>query len=572
MPRVRAVKVARCLLPVFIGLVSCAYSKPAVVPAVGFDGEARVLTASDEASRIGELHLGRPGSLRYTLPEPLRIPDSGALELEYEVSGPKDGAVVVVSIPGEPSWSLPPDAAFLGIPVQASGGVRYRFPIGGTVVSAISLESRPKNDPAAGRSGEASEALLRLKSLRVQERAYGYSFEDAVPLATPFVYRDPAENGIVLSIEPSPEYRPVTPVTVSAAAAAAGAVLSAGDTRYRHIGSPEGAASITFQDGALPPDPYPLRLESAEAPRSFIVASSVSTSFPEEPVAADPGLVLSYRQERWRDPRYEVFRWQRFPSILIFDTADYAVQERLFKRLAFFVEKAGFRGRLAEDKEIADLHGWNAHDYRAEDLAAFFETARKTGFPLNAEESELMRILLATGILKRGPSGGAYVPGHGALISISRESTDYLRTLFMVHEAYHGLFFLDSDFRRFSAEVYAGLPVESKNFLKAYFDSRRYDVGDEYLMVNELMAYCLQQPLELAPRYFGETLPVRLENDQRRKNALPPRGTGPLPYEILARDFSAAAAEFDAYVFKRWGTRAGRVALVYQISRTTAAR
>jgi len=59
------------------------------------------------------------------------------------------------------------------------------------------------------------------------------------------------------------------------------------------------------------------------------------------PIPADPGKILSYPQASWRDKRYEVFRWDVFPQILIFDTANYDVQDQLFKRLAFFVEKAG---------------------------------------------------------------------------------------------------------------------------------------------------------------------------------------------------------------------------------------
>ena len=165
-------------------------------------------------------------------------------------------------------------------------------------------------------------------------------------------------------------------------------------------------------------------------------------------------MILSYRREAWRDARYEVFRWERFPSLLIFDTADYAVQERLFKRLAFFVEKAGFRGHLATDADIAALHGWNAHDYRAEDLAAFFEAARKTKFPLNAEETELRRILLASGLIRKAASAEGFITsGEGAIISISRESVDYLRTLFITHEGFHGIFFQDKEFRLFPANA-----------------------------------------------------------------------------------------------------------------------
>jgi len=60
-------------------------------------------------------------------------------------------------------------------------------------------------------------------------------------------------------------------------------------------------------------------------------------AYPLEPLSKSPGFILSYPENSWRDRRFEVFSWDAFPEILIFDTASYAVQDRLFKRLAFFV-------------------------------------------------------------------------------------------------------------------------------------------------------------------------------------------------------------------------------------------
>ena len=64
--------------------------------------------------------------------------------------------------------------------------------------------------------------------------------------------------------------------------------------------------------------------------------------------------------------------------------ASYEIQDAFFKRLAFFVEKAGHAGRIESLSALGGLHGYNAHDYRAEDLARFFDTARRrtpAGFP-----------------------------------------------------------------------------------------------------------------------------------------------------------------------------------------------
>jgi hypothetical protein len=231
----------------------------------------------------------------------------------------------------------------------------------------------------------------------------------------------------------------------------------------------------------------------------------------------------------------------------------------MFKRLAFFVEKAGFRGRLASDEEIAELHGWNAHDYRAEDIARFFQAARKVNFPLLAEERELERILLTAGIIQE--SGAGIQEGNGGIISISRESESYLRTLFMVHEGFHGLFFIDEDFRAFSRGRWQQFPAEAKRFIVSFFNFQHYDTADDYLLVNEFMAHVLQQPASQAVHYFGKNLPSRIE-DSWRKADLPAKDKASDSWPTLAKTFAREAEAFSAYVNSRWGLAAGRVHLV----------
>jgi hypothetical protein len=297
-------------------------------------------------------------------------------------------------------------------------------------------------------------------------------------------------------------------------------------------------------------------LVEGEGLESIRLVPSRPRPFPE-PILLDPALILDYPQSSWRREDYEVFRWDRFPSLLIFDTADYAVQDRLLKRLAFFVEKAGYRGRLAGDGEIADQHGWNAHDYRALDLARFFETARLENFPLLPEERELESILFTAQIILR--EGDRIVPGEGGIISISRESEGYLRSLFMVHEGFHGIFFIDEEFREFSRRRWEGLDPGARRFILSYFDYQHYDIKDDYLVLNEFMAHVLQQPVSRAGRYFGETLASRLDASSWRRAVLPEKDESTGSWPALAEAFLAEARAFDAYAADRWGLRAGRV-------------
>ncbi|MCL2879582.1 MAG: hypothetical protein FWF29_04985, partial [Treponema sp.] len=238
----------------------------------------------------------------------------------------------------------------------------------------------------------------------------------------------------------------------------------------------------------------------------------------------------------------------------------YDVQDRLFKRLAFFVEKSGFRGSLASDSEIQDLHGWNAHDYRAADLAAFFEAARVTNFPLLDEEKELRDILLHEGIIISNADGSVSA-GIGGIISISRSSEEYLRYRFMAHECFHGLFFIDENFRDFCRGRWFSLSGAQRSFITSYFDYKEYDINDEYLMINEFMAYNLQQPASAFPRYFRQTLlPGSLYGKSLRKSG----GTDidARLWPNLGPAFTREAQAFSDYVQSRWGLSGGRVWLV----------
>jgi hypothetical protein len=219
-----------------------------------------------------------------------------------------------------------------------------------------------------------------------------------------------------------------------------------------------------------------------------------------EQLPADPAAVLHYDPRWWRQPDYELFAWERFPGLLILDTADYAVQDRFFKRLAFFVEKEGYRGRLVTEQEVRGLHGYNAHDYRAEDLERFFAAADGQGFALNREEELLRAILAANGILG----------GQGAVLSISRESSGVLRDLLLTHEAFHGLFFTLPRYREACQAVWADLSGPERRFWSLFLDWGSYDYRDAYLAANEMQAYLFQQPRAELNFYFRHLTAGRL--------------------------------------------------------------
>ncbi|MGL4982653.1 MAG: hypothetical protein ACRC4W_07380 [Treponemataceae bacterium] len=314
------------------------------------------------------------------------------------------------------------------------------------------------------------------------------------------------------------------------------------------------ATFYTSQLSLSPNSPLIIRSKTPLRGFTFIEENNVAEL---SPLTADIGLMLRWDQQTWRKPEFELFSWESFPSILVFDTLDYKIQDNFFKRLAFFVEKSGYRGKIMSLKDIAALHAFNAHDYKAADLAAFFTQAQLEGSTLTNEENILLDILLVNHVITKSENG--YNEGVGAVLSISRESPAYLREVLMVHEGLHGLFFIDGDFRNEVKEEFHKMDAQSLEFLLQYFvltPSLAYDLTDTYLVYNEFMAYALQQAPSNIKKYFTENL----ANRQFIRRARPDL----IEYliETEGRAFTLAGENLSRYIYDRWGYFGGRITLI----------
>ncbi len=248
---------------------------------------------------------------------------------------------------------------------------------------------------------------------------------------------------------------------------------------------------------------------------------------------------------------FSLWSWDIFRDTLVFDFKDYATQDLYLKRLAFFAEKPGFVGRLAGDSEIATLHGWNAHDYPASTLLAFYSLAKKTGFALNRQEQALYALLLRYSILAEDADGNPSL-GSGAIISVSQESDKNLRRVFIDHESSHALFFHDEQYRKLSAQLWDSQSAEIRSFWKLHFEYRRYDPSNRYLMVNELQAYLSQQSTGRVDAYYRDNVIPRLAAAYPSRALWLAANT-----ESICLDALAQAKKLDAYLLKTWGLRAG---------------
>jgi hypothetical protein len=256
------------------------------------------------------------------------------------------------------------------------------------------------------------------------------------------------------------------------------------------------------------------------------------------PITADLSQVVSAPTASWRSPVVEIYRWDHFPDIIVIDTADFHTQDRMFTRLAYFVEKKGFRGKLLSNARLAGRHGWNAHDYGPDGLASFFNAASERAFPLNTEEKGLESLALREGILL--PDGERVAPGTGGVLSISRSSSAIERRYLLTHESFHGIFFSSAEYRETCFRLWDSLPPEERHFYRTFLDSLGYDSDDRFLAVNEFQAYLMQQPLEYALSYFGRFFARFGE-----------------PGAVNPDSVLASAEELDAYLSSTFGVRAG---------------
>lgn len=568
-------------------LSSCSWSRETSFTFYNAENDTVILKADSRKAAIGRLQSDKTELFSYRTEQQLTVPDFYSLEFKYtiesteDVPDAQDQMRFVLRIPDGQAWVLPHNIEFLGLNKPYTS-ISYSVPVQQSVFSEFTLSIEPKDSEARQEDKTDTGSSdyvhsINMIHIKLVPRFFGYAYSDDTVRLTPYVYPDASTIEPGLWINPPESWMNKSELELVVDYSDTERIpekvfLDVGRSSYEF--SPPSAGplgALHFGPGTSNGSVLPLHIESRYFPQTLLVQGLPERPFPRIPIPAEPAQILSYKQSEWRDERYEVFSWNRFPSVLILDTRDYSVQARMLKRLAFFVEKAEYRGMLMSDEEISHLHGWNAHDYRATDLAAFFETARKTNFPLLAEERELQAILLANGILKQSNTD-EFSAGTGALVSISRESTEGLRSLFLVHEGYHGLFFIDEDFRSFAQYRWDSLNDDAKTFIRAYFDYLKYDTSDDYLMKNELMAYSLQQHPSQADRYFGSVLPGRLKNRIEYAEALAPFSEEEGSWHELGQLFTEEASAFSRYVRQRWGFTGGRIWQLYQSSRSNESR
>jgi hypothetical protein len=216
---------------------------------------------------------------------------------------------------------------------------------------------------------------------------------------------------------------------------------------------------------------------------------------PMTPLPADFKQILEYNSNQWRYSDWEVYSWESFPGILIIDFQNFNIQSHMLKRLSYFVEKRGYTGKIHSFTRLSGKTDWNAHNYKAKDLAAFFTEAVRSGAVLTSAESYLRELLLANGIIEK--SGEGYTGGENkGIVSVSQESTPHVRALLLTHEGYHGLFYAAPGLKELVYDLWDKLIPEAQEMWVDYLKSAdvwNYDYKNGYLLRNEMLGYMMQQ-------------------------------------------------------------------------------
>jgi len=550
------------LFLLFEGLFLCSFTvscRGTEVHAFGwFDERGSRLAFSSSAAAADVAHFSREGEKeRYTLAKAAKVPDGYSARLSFSaLSGGIEFQASYGDEKGKTSSVLCsiPDAghyAFI-VPLPAPEALRW-VEIKILKIPQQTSGAQSGSAAQASSSRESPSSPLSLQEIRFVPAMRGMRREDgSLEISPHFSFE--AKNGMghyeIRSpfADLSPEIINGMQMEVVLEGGAGTATLFWGDQKlsYRHAGQ-KSAFAFPCSLFASVPDKIALDVKTGTQATSFCVIRTKAT--PELP-QIDPGFLV-YRAPL-NDKPYYVARWDLRPEVLLFLFKDYATQDRYLKRLAFFVEKMGFVGRLAQDSEIADLHGWNAHDYRPEDLARFFDTAATQKFSLSAEETELRELLIKEGVIVK--SGAKIAPGKGAIVSIAQESPAYLQYRFLAHELSHALFFTDSRYRDLVLSLYQQLTDDEKWFLIRYFRWMRYNVDSSYLMANEMQAYLVQQPLNDLEKYFSSTLGDRLAKEHPE---LADAIQGYMQQHLSA--LVAAARQLGSYLQSSYGFEPGRL-------------
>jgi len=216
---------------------------------------------------------------------------------------------------------------------------------------------------------------------------------------------------------------------------------------------------------------------------------------PEGPPALSTAEILAHRAV---EPT--AMRWGPNPLVWLLDFPNLELQGRAMNRMAALLEKARApRDRVLGDEALAGAitadgrtpsTWYSGHNYRASDLARFFEWAARDGVTLNPLELWVQeQVELARRVDRSRDAAFLTIPAVGPHVDAA------MRGVILRHELGHGQFFTLPFFAAHVMRVWErGFSEGERAAVRRFLGEDGYDTGQEEMMANEAMAYLLYTP------------------------------------------------------------------------------
>ncbi|MCL2176209.1 MAG: hypothetical protein FWB73_09215, partial [Treponema sp.] len=285
------------------------------------------------------LDFSNPQKLEFDYSSVFKTPPNSSLEIQYSFSVPPSSDIKIkfkIELETEnESWTIPMDFSFLGVPSANNAVYHFAVPLIDNFNGQFKIKLSAA-ETSGGSLPESSLPVFLIHSMRYINQWFGFIRVEEKYFSTPYISKQ--NNGSFLISAPI-----MTIGRNNRNYQLTAEPLSAGKTAIVEAGG------LTFEATAEADKIFIPSLFISHNSRvvltgdritSFRLTPSAVPEFPV-PIRADTGHILWMPLANWRNKDWDIYRWDRFPSILIVDTMNYGVQDKLFKRLAFFTEKAG---------------------------------------------------------------------------------------------------------------------------------------------------------------------------------------------------------------------------------------
>ncbi|WP_025375534.1 hypothetical protein [Borrelia parkeri] len=216
-----------------------------------------------------------------------------------------------------------------------------------------------------------------------------------------------------------------------------------------------------------------------------------------KPINSDLKFIFNYKKENYRRDSFELFKLIAEPDIYVLKFKNLNDQSLMLKRIAFFIEKKGFRGMLLSNNELKNKVGWKGHNYRLKDIITFFNVAQKSNIKLNKKEI-ILKNLIIINKLAHIENNTIKIKDKSRNIAFATYAEDETMsktaqmTIFM-HEILHMYFFTDNNFNKAIFNFWnKNVSSKDKKAWIKFLDNKGYDVKSQYLIINEFFTYTTQ--------------------------------------------------------------------------------